>query len=253
MKRQALVPVDEELHHLVGQQQHHVLQRWPDGPRWLFPRPSKNVDGQAPTSSSTHRLALYRWLERCDVRDEHGQSVHFTLHQWRHTLGTRMISRDVPQVVVRRILDHDLAEMTSNFAQLQDIAVRRHWEQAGKVNITGQAVTLGPDGPLAEAAWAKQRLGPVTQALPNGYCGLPVQKTCPARQHVLDLPDIHHDPGVPAPASRSPLADHPDHHRGRSPRTHACVAEMRGREFSESSVFVVSRWRSWSPPTRVSC
>jgi hypothetical protein len=41
--------------------------------------------------------------------------------------------------------------------------------------------TGGPlrPGPLAEANWAKQRLGRATQALPNGFCSLPVQKTCP--------------------------------------------------------------------------
>jgi hypothetical protein len=47
------------------------------------------------------------------------------------------------------------------------------------VNIDGAPVVLDPAGPLAEAAWAKQRLGRATQALPSGYCGLPVQKSCP--------------------------------------------------------------------------
>jgi len=188
MKREALVPIDEELHQLIGGQQRDILARWPSGPPWLFPRPSKNIDGQEPVSSSTYRLALYRWLQRCDVRDEHDLPVHFTPHQWRHTLGTRMINQDVPQEVVRRILDHDSAEMTAHYARLHDTTVRRHWEQARKVNIAGQAVTLGPAGPLADAAWARQRLGRVTQALPNGYCGLPVQKTCPHANACLTCP-----------------------------------------------------------------
>lgn len=42
-----------------------------------------------------------------------------------------------------------------------------------------QVATIGPDGPLAETNWAKQRLGRATQALPNGFCGLPAVKTCP--------------------------------------------------------------------------
>ena len=151
MQREALVPIDEELRRLIDEQQHRVL-------------------------------------ERCDVQDEHGLPVHFTPHQWRHTLGTRMINRDVPQEVVRRILDHDSPQMTGHYARLHDTTVRRHWEAARKVSITGQAVTLDPDGPLAEAAWAKQRLGRVTQALPNGFCGLPVQKTCPHANACLTCP-----------------------------------------------------------------
>lgn len=188
MKREALVPVDEHLVALIHDQRKQVATRWPDGCPLLFPRPTKNVDGHQALSSSTYRLALYRWLQRCEVRDEHGRPVHFTPHQWRHTLGTRMINRDVPQEVVRRILDHDSAQMTGHYARLHDTTVRRHWEQARKINITGQAVTLDPDGPLAEAAWAKQRLGRVTQALPNGYCGLPVQKTCPHANACLTCP-----------------------------------------------------------------
>jgi integrase len=188
MRREALVPIDEDIHRLITEQQQRALERWPGGPPWLFPRPTKNVDGTAPVSSSTYRLALYRWLQRCAVRDEHGQPVHFTPHQWRHTLGTQMINRDVPQEVVRRILDHDSSQMTSHYARLHDTTVRRHWEQARKVNTAGQAVTLDPAGPLADAAWAKQRLGRVTQALPNGYCGLPVQKTCPHANACLTCP-----------------------------------------------------------------
>jgi hypothetical protein len=78
--------------------------------------------------------------------------------------------------------------MTGHYARLHDTTVRRHWEQARKVNIEGAEVTLDPAGPLGDAAWAKQRLGRATQALPNGYCGLPVQKTCPHANACLTCP-----------------------------------------------------------------
>jgi len=99
-----------------------------------------------------------------------------------------LINRDVPQEVVRRILDHDSPMMTAHYARLHDTTVRRHWEAARKVDITGRSVVVDPDGPLAEAAWAKQRLGRATQALPNGFCGLPVQKTCPHANACLTCP-----------------------------------------------------------------
>ena len=110
MRRQALVPIDEQLRELISEQQRRVADAV-TSPARLFPRPTKNCDGTAPTSSSTYRLALYRWLQRCDIRDEHGRLVHFTPHQWRHTLGTRLINRDVPQEVVRRILDHYVGDL----------------------------------------------------------------------------------------------------------------------------------------------
>jgi hypothetical protein len=97
-------------------------------------------------------------------------------------------NRDVPQEVVRRILDHDSHMMTARYARLSDTTIRRHWEAARKVNIKGETITLDPDGPLAEAAWAKQRVGRATQALPNGYCGLPAVKSCPHANACLTCP-----------------------------------------------------------------
>jgi integrase len=179
MKREALVPIDEEVEGEITAQQQRVLHRWPDGSPRLFPALRMNPDGRRPLTTHSYRGQLAIWLQRCDVRDEHGRAVHLTPHQWRHTFGTRLINRDVPQEVVRVLLDHASGEMTAHYARLHDTTVRRHWERARKVNAKGERVTIDPDGPLAEASWAKQRLGRATQALPNGYCSLPVQKQCP--------------------------------------------------------------------------
>jgi integrase len=188
MNREALVPIDEQLQQLIGEQQQRVLGRWPGGVPVLFPRPLTNPDGCKPIGSTTYRDALHRWLRCCDIRDEHGRPVHLTPHQWRHSLGTRLINRDVPQEVVRRILDHDSHLMTGHYARLSDTTIRRHWERARKVSANGDTVTLDPDGPLAEASWAKQRISRATQALPNGYCSLPLVKTCPHANSCLTCP-----------------------------------------------------------------
>lgn len=188
MKREALVPIDEELRAMIAAQQDRNRQRWPAGIPVLFPRPHANINGTRPVSTSTYRSALRSWLERCDIRDEHGQPVHLTPHQWRHTLGTTLINHDVPQHVVQKILDHDSAEMTAHYARLSDTTVREHWEKARKVSADGQPVQVSPDGPLGDAAWAKHRLSRATQALPNGYCQLPAVKTCPHANSCLTCP-----------------------------------------------------------------
>jgi integrase len=188
MRREALVPIDDQLASQIHDQQQRVQARWQAATPILFPRPTANVTGTRTMTSATCRDALRRWLEDCDIRDEYGQPVRLTPHQWRHTLGTRLINRDVPRHVVQKILDHDSAEMTAHYARLHDTTVREHWERARKVNNQGQPVTMDPGGPLAEASWAKQRLGRATQALPNGYCGLPVQQSCPHANSCLTCP-----------------------------------------------------------------
>jgi hypothetical protein len=97
-------------------------------------------------------------------------------------------NRDVPQEVVRVLLDHSSTQMTAHYAKLTDQTVRRRWEQAARVNISGERVTIDPDGPLGQAQWAKTRYGIATQTLPNGYCGLPVQRQCPHANSCLTCP-----------------------------------------------------------------
>ena len=211
MKREALVPIDEELQGLIGEQQRRVLARWPAGPGGLFPRPTGNIDGQVPVSSSTYRLALYRWLEHCHIRDEHGRPVHFTPHQWRHTLGTRMINRDVPQEVVRRILGPRLIADDRALCP----AVGHHDPPALGEGPQGQHQRpdrhprpgrAGGRGGMGQAADQPRHPG-AAQRLLRASPG----QAMPTRQRVPDLPDVHHYRRVPAPAPRPPPAGPADH------------------------------------------
>lgn len=188
MRREAAVPIDEDLEIEIRDQQHRVTTRWPEHHARLFPALKSNAGGNNPMTYYSYRGMLNAWLTHCDVRDEHGQLAHLTPHQWRHTFASRLINRDVPQEVIRVLLDHQSTQMTAHYARITDQTVRRRWEQATKVNIKGEHVSIDPDGPLAAAQWAKTRYGMATQTLPHGYCGLPVQKSCPHANACLTCP-----------------------------------------------------------------
>jgi hypothetical protein len=66
------------------------------------------------------RGVLSCWLALCQIHDEHGQPVHLTPHQWRHTFACRLINRDVPQEVIRVLLDHQSTQMTAHYARITD-------------------------------------------------------------------------------------------------------------------------------------
>ena len=70
--------------------------------------------------------------------------------------------------------------MTARYATIKDQTLRREWERyQQRINIRGERIQLDPDGPLSDAAWAKENLARAKQTLPNGYCGLPLQQSCP--------------------------------------------------------------------------
>ena len=215
MKREALVPIDDELGTLVTRQRERNRERRPDATPVLFPRPTASIDGTRPAGSSTCRDGLYRRLGQCGIRDEHGEPARLTPRQRRHTPGTVLINRDVPQHVVQKILGHDSAEMTARYARLPDRTVRDHWERARKVSSEGRPAEIRAGGALGDAARARQRLSRATRALPNGYRELPLVRTCPHANSCLTCPVFVTSAEFP-----------PQHRAQRQQNGHARAAEM---------------------------
>ena len=101
-------------------------------------------------------------------------------HRFRHYLGSSMVNEGVPLPVIQRVLDHASIAMTARYAYLDDETVKREITSFHeRVNIRGERIALPTQGPLGEAAWMKERIARAKQALPNGYCGLPLVQTCP--------------------------------------------------------------------------
>jgi integrase len=59
--------------------------------------------------------------------DENRKRVHLTPHQWRHTLGTTLINRDVPQQVVQKL---ELAEQWIRQLRTDNDQLRRELSHA---------------------------------------------------------------------------------------------------------------------------
>lgn len=183
--RLAFFPISETLAAAIGEQQQHVRGRFSHGSRWLFPGHQANLDGAKSVSDAWWRDQLDRWL--ADIELVHNDTpVRVTAHQFRHTLGTRLINADVPQHVVQQLLDHMSPQMTGIYARLLDKTVREHWERATKLNADGELVELPAGHPLADAQWLRLSMVRAKVTLPNGYCGAPIQTDCEYANPCLD-------------------------------------------------------------------
>jgi hypothetical protein len=134
---------------------------------------------------------LRRWAQALDLRDEHGDSVRPSPHAFRHSYATGMVNNDVDLFSVQSLLDHDSPDMTMRYARLNMQTLRRKWEEAQqRINVGGEIVPLDIDGELSDAAWAKEQIARAKQSLPNGWCGLPLQQTCPHPNACLTCPSF---------------------------------------------------------------
>ena len=180
----------------IRAQQTHLLDRWPDAVPVLLPAPHSNPDGIRPFSYATLRQRLARCQHAIDQRDEAGQPVRVTAHQFRHTFGTRLINMGVPQHVIGRLLGHASAQMTARYAALCDATVRAAFDDycQQRVNLAGEGIAYDPGGLTAEAERTEHNMARVQASLPNGYCGRPPQQDCPHPNACLTCHDFQTTP-----------------------------------------------------------
>jgi hypothetical protein len=71
MRREAVVPIDDELATMIEAQQARTRQRFPTT-GVLLRRGSANPDGRLPIPTATFHLQLGQWLQTCGFADELG-------------------------------------------------------------------------------------------------------------------------------------------------------------------------------------
>ena len=170
---------------LAGQLERHesFLAECLPQTKWLLPSPVHRsaTRGVFHINPSTVANVIERYVRRAEIRTGGGElALDVHPHLFRHHLGTSMVNENIPLTVIQEVLNHGSMEMTARYARLHDQTIKRkvtRWHE--RVNIRGERIALPVDGPLQEAAWMKERTARAKQALPNGYCGLPLVQTCP--------------------------------------------------------------------------
>jgi hypothetical protein len=191
-----LIPLSAKAAATIRAQQAYVSACWPNGSPWLFPGLTDNADGSRPYAHGSLSHQLGNWQARINVRDESGRPVRIHAHQFRHTVGTRLINAGVPQHVIQKLLGHASPRMTARYATIHDHTVRGAFEDycRQRVNTSGEHLEFEPDALTADAEWVKHNLSRVRDSLPNGYCGRPPQQDCPHPNACLTCPDFQTTP-----------------------------------------------------------
>lgn len=195
------VPITHELATLIRAAIKTTQAQWGSDAHYLFPNPKNR-----PRTRDTFDTVFNQWAVQCNIRDQ-GRIPHF--HQFRHTVGTRMINNGISQYIVKQFLGHDSPDMTAVYAHLHDDtkkqALAQFLAQSDSqisspkfLDHTGHTATL-------DQVWLKKNL--LAQALPNGICALPVQiADCPHANACLDCQQFRTSRAF-LPVHRQQLAD----------------------------------------------
>ena len=169
VKRENAIPISLETARIIQEQQAEGRSRAKPS-IWLFPSERGGVIKQPTFAQRINRLAYDH-----DIRDANGKLFRFQAHQFRHTVGTRMINLGVPHHIIQRYLGHKGPEMTSRYAHIHDVTMKDKLSEYLKgtlVDVTGKVVAEDGVNDSADLQWFTRSV--LAQALTNGYCAIPI-------------------------------------------------------------------------------
>ncbi len=201
MKVEQNIPISRELVAVIQEQQQYIKDNLNKDFKYLFCGRRKGATSREHyypeaklMSPQSFSIYVNRLAEEENITDSNGQLWRFQSHQFRHTVGTRMINNNVPQHIVQKYLGHESPTMTMRYAHIHDQTLKREIAQfhdSRVVNVAGEVVETSNaelDNNLDLHLLKKNVLA---QALSDGSCARPIQLgECPHANACLTCGDF---------------------------------------------------------------
>ena len=183
MNKEDTKPISVELARVIQEQQSFIKQYFNTSFDYLFCTRKKGNTGNkfVPEQKIMYYKSFINYIKKLakekNICDSSGKVWNFQSHQFRHTVGTRMINNGVPQHIIQRYLGHETPAMTSVYAHIHDKTLKQEiakYHDSRVVNVAGEVVkstTPELDNDLDLHLLKKKVLA---QSLPNGSCARPI-------------------------------------------------------------------------------
>jgi integrase/recombinase XerD len=181
MNKEHTKPISNELAQVIQEQQSYIKQLFGNSFPYLFSgRARQRSDEFIPEPKLMTGQSFINHIKRLakqfEIKDNSGKIWNFQTHQFRHTVGTRMINAGVPQHIIQRYLGHESPEMTMVYAHIFDETLRKEVEkyhESRVVNFKGEASELDETvlSSNDDLEWFKKNVQ--ARALEHGYCARP--------------------------------------------------------------------------------
>lgn len=169
MKKEVSNPLPENLYALLEEQSRRVINEFGIEQVYLFP----SVNGNQ-TLCWNYKESMQNVINELGIKNSDGTPYRFRPHEYRHTFATKLIEQDIPLTVVQKLLHHNTPEMSLIYTQVSDTRKKNKYIEFIDIvgNKTQSLFNVDETEAIYEVHWIKNNLK--AQALPNGFCSLPV-------------------------------------------------------------------------------
>ena len=165
MNKDHTISISKELAGVIQEQQNYIRNNLGSSFGYLFSGRSMGSKRFLPQNKPMNPSAFTDYLKRLcttnNICDASGQLWDLTAHQFRHSVGTRMINNGVPQHIIQRYLGHESPSMTATYAHLFDSTLSHEIAkyQGRTVNISGQVLSAeNPELETSDLQWFKRKV-----------------------------------------------------------------------------------------------
>lgn len=201
MRKEQNIPISRELVAVIQEQQQYIRENLSKDFDYLFCGRQKGGIGNnkflpEPKVMTPEPVSIYlnRLAEEENITDSNGKIWRFQSHQFRHTVGTRMINNNVPQHIVQKYLGHESPTMTMRYAHIHDQTLKKEIAQfhdSRVVNVAGEVVESSNAELDSNLDLHLIKKNVLAQSLPNGSCARPIQLgECPHANACLTCGDF---------------------------------------------------------------
>ncbi len=169
-KKDHIIPISKELAGFIAAQEEVVKNKYGEERYYLFPNSKGKPYNAELIINKINKLCIDN-----EIKYEDGSFYKFKIHDMRHTVGTNMINSGVPQHIVKNFLGHTDSMTTSIYARLLNKTLKKEILPKNNVliNIEGNIEIKG----TTQKIIPKELI--YHQVLPNGYCSLSLDQSCP--------------------------------------------------------------------------
>lgn len=170
-KNENKIPISNKLANVIHEQQLETIKIKNDEPEYLFYDEEGRIITVQRFSYKLNELAYSK-----NICDKNGEIYRFKPHQFRHTVGARMINQGIPQHIVQRYLGHETAHSTEVYAHIFNETMKKEYAKYKEKVVNVEGEFSSPDS--LNLQWLKDNI--FIQTLANGFCSLPVHLSeCP--------------------------------------------------------------------------